>query len=330
MAIPNVATLYQQIGSGAEGGHEFARFIKLLLIAEYKSLGLHFISESDASGDFKKVDGYIPGDDDFPTFIKAFQYKFYPAKLTTKQKGEIIKSIKSAIRENEFIQEFIIVTPEDWRKEELKWFDKIKVRFEKSYWVDNGDITRKGKLVLSHWGHSKIIETSLKHDHIGNKYFSSLFPLGVGKFKLSKASIDTKHCAWSGYESNATAFYLDTWRNQLTSEPVFDFQFKNSSAEIALLNKIEIHIEEIWTVLKGIPQRELLKSIGTISIPMDFAKAINTFQFHDPLIFNSKKAKRFKIQLQNFKNCPGNWVRLKFWFHFDDFSVPTDSFSLGL
>jgi hypothetical protein len=111
---------------------------------------------------------------------------------------------------------------------------------------------------------------------------------------------------------------------------VFDFQFKNSSAEICLLNKIDIQIEEIWTVLKGIPQRELLGSIGTISIPMDFTKAINAFQFDDPLIFNSRKAKRFKIQLQNFKDCPGNWIRLKFWFHFDDFSIPTNSFSLGL
>ena len=40
MPIPNSATLYQKIGKGAEGGHEFARFIKLLLISGYKRLGL--------------------------------------------------------------------------------------------------------------------------------------------------------------------------------------------------------------------------------------------------------------------------------------------------
>lgn len=77
MPIHNVATLYQQIGSGAEGGHEFARFVRLLLLAEFNKLGSQFISESDASGDFRKTDGFIVGDNDFPNCITAFQYKFY-------------------------------------------------------------------------------------------------------------------------------------------------------------------------------------------------------------------------------------------------------------
>jgi hypothetical protein len=161
-------------------------------------------------------------------------------------------------------------------------------------------------------------------------YLSTLFPLGVGKFRVAKSSIDIKKCAWVAFEKSVNSYYLDSWNSQFTSEPVFDFQFKNSSQEICLLNKIEIHIEKIWTTLKGIPHRELLKSIGTISIPMNFTKSINEFQFDDTLIFTSGKAKRFNIKLENFKSCPGNWVTLKFWFHFDDFSIPTDSFSLSL
>lgn len=53
MPIPNVSTLYQRIHPRSEGENEFARFIRLLLIAEYKSSGFKFISESDASGDYK-------------------------------------------------------------------------------------------------------------------------------------------------------------------------------------------------------------------------------------------------------------------------------------
>jgi hypothetical protein len=43
MPIPNVSTLYQRISQGAEGGHEFARFIKLLLGTDYSSQRVHFI-----------------------------------------------------------------------------------------------------------------------------------------------------------------------------------------------------------------------------------------------------------------------------------------------
>jgi hypothetical protein len=307
MSIPNIDTLYQQIANGAEGGHEFARFIRLLLTAEYKSLGIEFISESDASGDYKKVDGYIPGDKDFPGFITAFQFKFFPCKLSPKQKAEITRSIENALNENEFIQEFILVTPEDWQKEQQKWFDGLKVKLGKTYWASNNGITRKGRFKLSHWGHSKIVELSLRHDHIGSRYFSQLFPFGVGKFKLAKAIIDTKSCAWVAFEDSVTSFYIDSRNNHLPSEPVFDFQFKNSSQEIHLLNKIEVRIERIWTVLKGIPQREFLKSIGTISIPLDFTKPINEYHLEDPLIISSGSAKRFKVQLANFKKCPGNF-----------------------
>ncbi|MGB3181241.1 MAG: hypothetical protein WBB45_07610 [Cyclobacteriaceae bacterium] len=77
LSIPNVSSLYQRIHKGAEGGHEFARFMRMLLMADYEAKGLHFISESDASGDYKSVDGYLPGDKDFPDLTTVFQYKFF-------------------------------------------------------------------------------------------------------------------------------------------------------------------------------------------------------------------------------------------------------------
>ena len=83
MPIPNVSTLYQRIHKGAEGGHEFARFIKLLLSNDYGNQGLKFISESDASGDYKKLDAYIPGDTLFPENITGFQFKFFGSNLNS-------------------------------------------------------------------------------------------------------------------------------------------------------------------------------------------------------------------------------------------------------
>lgn len=334
MPIPNVSTLYQRISQGAEGGHEFARFIKLLLGTDYSSQKVHFISESDASGDYKKVDAYISGDKDFPPLITGFQFKFYPFKLSAKQKANIVESIEGAIKENEFIQEFILITPEDFYKEQQEWFDDLRKKYEKSYWASSNGITRLSKFKLIHWGHTKIIELALKHDHIGNRYFPELFPLGVGKFKLSKVAIDSELCSWHTSSHHFNSYYqssVDEDDVVRTSDPIFDFQFKNSSNEIHLLNRIEIHIEEIGSTMNGLPSGETLRSIGTLEVDIDFTEPINTIPLADPLIFQSNSPKRFNIKLNSFsKKCPGNWVRIKFWFFFDDITIPTDSFMLGM
>jgi len=273
MSIPNVSTLYQRISQGAEGGNEFARFVKLLLNADYSSQKVHFISESDASGDYKKVDAYIPGDEYFPQFIKAFQFKFYPCKLSATQKVSIAKSIEAAILENKYIQEFILLTPEDFHKEQQEWFDTLRKKYENSYLLSSNGYRRKGSIKLIHWGHTKIIELVLKNDHIGCRYFPELFPLGVGKLKLSKAVIDSHLCSWHPFRNSYNSYdQTSVLENDAirTSDPIFDFQFKNSTNENHLLERIEIHIEEVWTTLKGFPKEELLRSIGTIEFDLDF------------------------------------------------------------
>lgn len=334
MPIPNISTLYQKINSGAEGGHEFARFIKLLLDAEYKSQRVNFIAESDASGDFKKVDAYIPGDKDLPNLITAFQFKSYPSKLSINQKSSIVKSIEDALIENEYIQDFILVTPEDFMKEQSAWFESLKKKYESNYWVSSNGLSRSAGLTLKHWGHSKIIELALKHDHIGTRYFPELFPVGVGKFKLSSSTISSIASAWYQSERHQNSFIQGVPEDlevNMTSDPVFDFQFKNSTNEIHLLKRIEIHIIEICTTLQGIPKDQFLRSIGTIEFELDFEKDINTLEFPDPIIFEANSPKRFKIQLINFQEkCPGNHVEIKFWFYFDEITIPTDSFILTL
>lgn len=335
MPIPNVSTLYQKINKGSEGGGEFARFMKLLLIAEYDSMGKTFISESDASGDYKKVDGYVPGDDDFPKLIQGFQFKFFPCNLSSNQKNEILHSIESALEENEFIQEFILVTPEDFQKEQQVWFDTLKERFKKSYWTESNGIYRQSSFKLIHWGHSKIIELALKHDHVGSRYFSELYPVGVGKFKLDSANIDCSISNWQPFEEDKFSYHQsDKFNGYLTPDPIFDFYFTNSSPEIFLLRKIEIHILEMTSQLKGPPawvsDAHFLFSIGTIIHDIDFDKTINVIEFADPMIFYPSSPKRFKLQLRDFTiNCPENSVKLKFWFHFSNYSIPTNSFYLS-
>jgi len=332
MPIPNVSTLYQKIHKGSEGGHEFSRFIKLLLNANYSRQNIRFISESDASGDYKKVDAYIPGGEDFPNLIEGFQFKFFPCNLSKGQKYEVIKSIEGALEENEYIQKFVLITPEDFQKEQQLWFDELRKKYEQSYWVSSNGISRKSSFQLIHWGHSKIIELVLKFDYIGSQYFPELFPAGVGKFKLSKAIIDSSACYWLPSKHNVNGYYQISGNDlSKTSDPVFDFHFKNSTLEIHLLENIEIHIEEVWTTLKGFPKKQLLKSIGTIEHEIDFNQKINIIKFSDPVIFESQSAKRFKIQLKEFSDkCPGNWVKLKFWFFFDEVTIPTDSFIFSI
>lgn len=331
-SIPNVSTLYQRIHSGSEGGHEFARFIKLLLTREYSKNQQPFISESDASGDHKKVDGYIPGDSDFPDSIVGFQFKFYPAKLSQNQKREIKKSIEKALLANEQMQEFILITPEDFMKEEQLWFDEVKSLNEHRFELVSDGLHRFINLSIQHWGHTKIIELCLKYPDVGKRYFPELFPKGESYLSLSKATLDFQNCHWFPFDNTQTSFYtrFNESLDNKTSNPLFDFQFLNNTNEIHLLRKIEIHIEKIWSVIKGIPQQHKLISLGTEEHNMDFSQPINTINFEEPIIFNPKAPLRFKVQLNQFEKCPGNWITLKFAFHFDDTIIPTDSFSLSL
>lgn len=332
MPIPNVATLYQKIGFGSEGGLEFARFIRLLLSAHYDSLGINFVSESDAAGDYKGIDAYTPGDVDFPQNIDGYQFKFFPNKMSSSQKNEIIISIERAINHNLFIQKFILVTPEDFTKSQQAWFESIKQRYEDDYMLESNGLIRSCKREIIHWGHSKIVELSLKFDHIGSKYFPELFPVGVGKFKLASFKLDVINSRWIQSSHHKYGYYQDFRddRKDLTTDPVFDFHFTNSSAEIFLLERIEIHVEDIKAQLNGFSANQLLKSIGTINHEMNFSEPINFILLDDPLIFEAQRPKRFKIQLTSFvKKCPGNYAVIKFWFHFSNYSISTDLIRLS-
>jgi hypothetical protein len=332
MPIPNVATLYQRTHRGAEGGGEFARIVRLLLVAQYERKQQRLIAPSDASGDYKKMDAYLPGDRNFPQLITGFQIKFVPARLNPSQKEDIINAIQAAFKENKFIKEFILITPEDFLKEQQAWFDSIRNKFERKFTLKSNGTIVIGSRKLTHWGHTKLVELALRHEHIGVHCFPDLFPRGMGKFKLASAGIDCTESNWLPFETEKFAYHQSYphSRPNLISDPVFDFQFTNSSSEILLLKKVEIHIEDVFTQIKGISADEFLRSIGTHEFEVDFSKPINTMEFDDPMVFEANKPKRFKLLLSKFtKKCPGNCAYIKFWFYFNDAVVPTESFYLS-
>ncbi|MGB3181240.1 MAG: hypothetical protein WBB45_07605 [Cyclobacteriaceae bacterium] len=217
-------------------------------------------------------------------------------------------------------------------KEQQVWYDSLKEKYERNYWARQNGLSKNSGFKLLHWGHTKIIELCLKHDHIARQYFPELFPFGTGKFKLSEADIDSKLTNWLPSEHGKNRYYQYPVRDagEYTTDPVFDFHFKNSTKEIHLLHRIEIHIEKVWTKIKGIPQNQFLKSLGTIEYTPNFDEPINTISFDDPMIFPSGQPIRFHIQLNDFANrCPGNMAELKFWFYFDEIVIPTDTFTLS-
>lgn len=333
MGISNVSSLYQRIHNGSEGGNEFARFVKLLLMAEYANHHSGLVAESDASRDFRKLDAFVPEAKPDEKLLTGFQFKFYPGQLSSNQKQDIKRGLSAALDANPGMMEYIVVTPEDWQKGTQEWFDELKKEYERRVTVESDGSWISFNFKLTHWGHTKITELALKHDHVGVHYFPELFPFGAGKFKLASATVDCENSNWYQYDDRPKTDYYQSYpysRNDLISDPLFDFSFVNSTPEIFLLLRIELHIEEITTQIKGIPIKHLLKSIGVVEYEVDFTKPINIISLPDPVIFEAQKPMRFQVLLKNFtKKCPGNCAKIKFWFRFNNYSLPTESFYLS-
>ncbi|XOV69327.1 MAG: hypothetical protein ACFHU9_09090 [Fluviicola sp.] len=155
MSLQNAPTLYQKIKKGSEGGHEFARILIQLLTADSLAKGYKFITTSDASGDYKGVDAIaiVNGKK------IGFQFKFYPTTMSSSQKSSVIKSYKNAIEKFPEMDQWILVTPEDFDFRVMDWFDE-------KFPSDTID--------CQHWGHAFIRDLMLKHKQIGKLYYDDL------------------------------------------------------------------------------------------------------------------------------------------------------------
>jgi hypothetical protein len=155
MAIPNVASLYQKIHRGSEGGSEFARIMDELLISDSKTENYQFMSPSDRSGDYKGVDAIImKGSEN-----TGLQYKFYPSPLSPNHKTEIKSSFQIAVSKFPGMKKWILVIPEDPNKNDQEWFDSVKGE----HFCDT-----------EIWSHKHIINLMLKHKHVAEKYYPEL------------------------------------------------------------------------------------------------------------------------------------------------------------
>jgi hypothetical protein len=167
MPIPNVSSLYSRIHKGSEGGNEFARILNQLLIADSKDKGQEYIVSSDASGDYKGVDGILRTKDE----IIGFQFKFYPNTMSSSQKSSVFRSFSNAVEKFPEMTQWILVIPEDLDSRMMTWFQ-----------TKLGDESVKCLC----WGHKFILDLMLKHVHIGERYYPEL-----STFKLpSEPSIE--------------------------------------------------------------------------------------------------------------------------------------------
>lgn len=344
MSISNVASLYQKLDKGAEGGHEFSRIIKQLLIADGKERNYETLISSDSSGDYKGVDVIIKkhwrGNNKY-TFI-GIQCKFFPSNLSSNHKHEIKSSLIKAIEKFPEMAQWIITTPEDFIKTDMEWFDSLKNEFEfiptleesvKKFMNIPGAIDKR-ELQIAHWGHTDILAFMLNHPDVGKYYYQELFSGDQNKLVLSKVFIDSTQFNWhrSNIDDDCIIYDPDSKKS---NELIFDFQFINNTTLIHHLHQIDVVIEAAWTELKGIIiGSEILKSIGNIEIELDFHKKTNSIILDEriggPIIFKAHESKRFTVQLTKIMTkCPGNMARIHFRFIFNSTSIRTNSYTLS-
>jgi hypothetical protein len=152
MSIPNVLSLSKIIHQGSEGGLEFARILNKLLFEDSQMYDYHFQSFSDSAGDFKGVDALMEKG------LKkiGLQYKFFEGN-PKKNKANLKQSLFNAIENFPDMDEWILVTPDNFTRHGMKWLE---------------DISSLTNVRVKHWGHSEILTFMLKYPQIGKKYYS--------------------------------------------------------------------------------------------------------------------------------------------------------------
>lgn len=152
MSVPNIPSLSKIIHNGSEGGHEFARIMNQLLFEDSQMYDYHFQSYSDSAGDFKGVDALMEKG------LKkiGLQYKFFEGNPKN-NKNVLKKSLINAIESFPDMDEWVLVTPDNFTRHGMSWLEEIS------------SIT---EIKVKHWGHSEILAFMLKFPQIGKKYYS--------------------------------------------------------------------------------------------------------------------------------------------------------------
>lgn len=163
MAIPNVPSLSSKIKPGSQGGLEFAQIMNQLLDFESRIQDYRFISSSDASGDYKGCDAiFKKGDKNF-----GVQYKFMVNGPNSNQKSEIKKSLKNAIQKFPEMDEWVLVTPDDFKLDAMNWLSELESEFS---------------MKVNHWGQIRINNLMLFHKELCQRFYPEFLPY-IHEFK---------------------------------------------------------------------------------------------------------------------------------------------------
>ena len=156
MTLPNVPSLTQIIGAGAEGGHEFARIRHQLLLHTATINNLRYDMCSDRAGDYKHLDGWSHNWSDLTDALTGFQFKFYPSPLSSGHKQDIKASLKNASGSNPDMRQWILILPDDMTQQDQGWFDQLPHRTD---------------LRVQSWGHTQLIKMFMRYPELCAKYY---------------------------------------------------------------------------------------------------------------------------------------------------------------
>lgn len=210
MPIHNAPTLSKLIQSGAEGGHEFARILKLLLSAEYVSFRDRLVLANDAAGDYRAVDAILRLEDQAktpePWRTVGFQFKFFASPLSARHKRDIAKSFRAAVDALSELDVWILVTPDDFNRHDSAWLDEV---------AKEVPVHHRERPRVEHWGHTKIFDLLMRHPHIGARYYPDVLSGRIpGRLTIDRVMVDKLRCAWASPDEHGVIRHVN-WPEQV-------------------------------------------------------------------------------------------------------------------
>jgi hypothetical protein len=194
-------SLYNLLGPGAMSGLLFADLMDQMLILESATAHFKLTTPSDRAGDFAAVDAIAEvteGHDlDGITGQIGFQYKFCPSEtqpLSKSHKSNIQDSLKSVATAAHRPNCWILVTPEDFDKYQLKWLLDLKDKFQCDF-------------EIRHWGQKRISALITKYPQCA----VHLYPeLGRGMKPLSFRDMCSRLERVLAIDNAHSIYHIDT------------------------------------------------------------------------------------------------------------------------
>jgi hypothetical protein len=297
MSIPNVPSLSKLIHHGSEGGQEFARILNQLLFEDSQLCDYYFQSYSDSAGDFKGVDALMEKG------LKkiGLQYKFFEGNPKN-NKSDLKKSLFNAIENFRDMDEWILVTPDNFTRQGMTWLEEIS------------SLTT---IKVKHWGHSEILAFMLKFPQIGKKYYSSKVFRNYNTHidrEPTKSEINDFFNQFNNPEIDGRIIFLQAQPNLIDFKKVFsDDIYKEVSDSFHLLYRDVFDFDESLNSKKdgglirvGVSTIDDMRN-GVDKLPGGMSMVLKEYNCFQPnVVFYSLKVGGMSYSVWCFVN--GRWV----------------------